>query len=1851
MSYQKESKCCKKKCGCTVKKDKCDKTQDCMCKPMCNCSPKCECGIKPPCVHPLIVKSLSNLSIMEGDDITLEIQASGSNLTYRWEKNNTPVDPMPPMPMPNPNPNPNPNPMPMPMPMTRGMDNLSPTDTLFIEKAKPEDSGVYTVFVSNECGEVSSSCTIKVIDMSPVNTVVDMPVTGEVESSFDINHVDFRKADVLFTNTTDVTFKIDKMDRFPDGVLRIPHVYGSYSLNVEQTFPSDMVKFDLTFSVPKNWFLKKNYIPETAKLNRYTGGAWVELDTVLIPELTDADYFYYRSSVPGFSFFGITATLYSNIANPNGTPKYFGPSPNWGLSPLPRGRLSSIEIISNGAGYVNPTIEILDFFYGRVANPATAHAVVVDGMILEVIIDSKGSGYSYPVMVVTDPNATEDVDLSGTIEPYDLDQISRIVIQSPGSGMDNTTGLSVSGGSGAVLSPVIINGQMVSVDILNPGSGYVNPVVTVTGAYTTLPTFSVELGGYGGGIRKFVDSVEDSSSFAAVPNTTRYPGCDYYQIGIVEFEHRFHSDLPPTRVRGYVQVDIEKATGNASYFNFANPVALYNVDGTPILFNNVQVMAATKPTYMGAAINATKGRPVRVKFYNLLQTNAKGKHILPVDTTMMGAGMNMKTGEMYPENRTTIHLHGNNSAWISDGTPHQWFTPELENTSQKKGVNVKDVPDMPSEDGSVTLYFTNNQSSRLLFYHDHAYGLTRLNFYLGEVTYYNITDDIEQDLVTGQNNTGVNPNNFQIPEAKILMIQDKTFVDKDAIGFQDNTWNWGTGKKDANGRLVELAPGKFDYRTGDLWYGHVYVPAQNPGSPDGLNAYGRWHYGPWFWPPPTSAEVQYLPKPNPDYDPANPYEPKLIPDIPDVSSIGEAFMDTMTVNGVAYPYMEVDATVHRFKILNGCADRFLNLQWYIEDPENPGEVKMVDASPNPEWPETWGMDGREGGVPDPNTRGPNSIQIANECGFLPHPVEIENNPVTWLLDPTMFAFGNVLDHALTLGTAERADIIVDFSDYAGKTLILYNDAPAAFPAQVGQYNYYTGCPDRLDAGGAPSTKLGFGPNIRTVMQIKVKPSIGAPVDSIEVINKGECYTKPTVSVVSANGAGSGATAETLCRVEGVSMRSLGTGYLNPTVTASPPPNGTTAILAPVVKNGKIVEIKVIDGGMGYLEAPLITITDNTGINASAYATVVVDAIVLTNGGSGYTIPPDVSVYDSVGVGSRCSATSYLQGGPNFDMNSLNDVFAKTANKAGIFELSHEPIIVPSADYGSAYNRTDLPVDTVPRQGDHYFTFTGLDGNSHTIYVEPKALQDEQGEVFDTWGRSMIMLGVEIPFTSPGNMNFVMYPYASPPVDIAKATFVDLSAPNSNDIIATQIATTESGTQLWRITHNGVDTHTVHIHLFNAQLLGRVAWDGVIIPPDQNELGFKETFRVNPLQHTYFILRPIVDSSIPFINQIPNTIRLMDETMPAGALLMPPVGGYADPNGDPVIAADGVEGIYNAPVNYGWEYVWHCHLLAHEEMDMMHAICVAIPPAKPTNLTLVKSNGNIVTISWQANSINATNYVLEYSVDGFVWLVLANVIPPTTSFVNQTNQNYYYRVKAQNVVGAVQLPNFPTATAESEYSEIAYTGPPAAPSNLSLINVTYNSMDLHWTNALFTSGVSIDISTAQNFSPNSTSSVTLNVVNGVPNTNSFTGLVEGVRYYFRIMAFNGAEASQYSEVISGTTIIRIPDTPANFKILSTTTQGNRITYNLTWSIDTSLNSIRSGFEIETSTQQNLSNPTVFAPNSSTATSYSYQTNTTAPRYFRIRAYRTFGNGNGTTYYSNYNVTNNDLPINYPHNLGP
>jgi len=943
-------------------------------------------------------------------------------------------------------------------------------------------------------------------------------------------------------------------------------------------------------------------------------------------------------------------------------------------------------------------------------------------------------------------------------------------------------------------------------------------------------------------IRKFVDGLPGLGAAkannlgqyltVAKPDTITYPGSDYYEIELRQYTEKMHSDLPPTTLRGYVQVN-----------NGTNGSGVNNLVPDPI-------------HYLGPTIVARKDRPVRIKFTNKLPINEAGDLFIPVDTSVMGAGEGPTPGKMYSQNRGTLHLHGGITPWISDGTPHQWITPAGEVTEYPKGVSVKNVPDMPDPgDGSQTFFYSNQQSARLLFYHDHSYGITRLNVYAGEAAAYLISDPTEDKLVAD----GTIPAE-QIP----LVIQDKTFVDSSTVLTTDPTWNWGTGPMDP-------ITGYRQAKTGDLWLPHVYIPAQNPALIDGINPTGRWHYGPWFWPPIPDSALQFPPIPNPYYDPVNaPWEPPLMPATPNPSMGMEAFHDTPVVNGTPYPTLDVQPKPYRLRILNASNDRFWNLQMYTADPavvtsdgRRNTEVKMVPAAPTAGYPALWPTDGREGGVPDPATAGPAWIQIGTEGGFLPAPAVIPQQPVTWNANQSMFNFGNVQDHSLLLGAAERADVIVDFSQYAGKTIILYNDSPAPFPALDPRMDYYTGDLDNTGEGGTLSTLPGFGPNTRTIMQIKVA---AAPV------------------------------------------------------------------------------------------------------------------------------------------------------APAFDLAKLNAAFASTPTQDGVFKSSQNPIIVPDARYNSAYGTSTLPADPYVRIFNNEKTFRALDGRTVTIPLQPKAIQDETSEVWDyVYGRMSGKLGLEMPRTNATNANFVLYSFFDPATENLDAVLTPLSPIGAD------------GTQLWKITHNGVDTHPIHWHLFDVQLINRVGWDGFIRTPDDNELGWKDTIRISPLEDTIVAVRPIVPK-LPF--GIPNSWRPLDPTQPIDGTM-----GFSNIN--PLTGQLLPTAVKNAVVNFGWEYVWHCHILSHEEMDMMRPIAVTVEttlplapvlaaaglPGTPVDLTWIDPTPANDPATW-GNPRNEIGFRVERAtVDVFgvesAYVPLGNVLANVTTFQDATTAAgtaYRYRVFAFNASG-------------------------------------------------------------------------------------------------------------------------------------------------------------------------------------------------------------------------------------------
>jgi spore coat protein A len=121
---------------------------------------------------------------------------------------------------------------------------------------------------------------------------------------------------------------------------------------------------------------------------------------------------------------------------------------------------------------------------------------------------------------------------------------------------------------------------------------------------------------------------------------------------------------------------------------------------------------------------------------------------------------------------------------------------------------------------------------------------------------------------------------------------------------------------------------------------------------------------------------------------------------PEPSIVPQFYGDTSVINGKAWPRLSVEPRQYRFRLLNGANCRFYNLKLLSYD-EQSGQT---------------------------SGEGPSFIQIGNDGGLLSEPATINER--------------------LEIGSSQRADVVVDFTDYAGETLLLHNDAPAMYRGAV-----------------------------------------------------------------------------------------------------------------------------------------------------------------------------------------------------------------------------------------------------------------------------------------------------------------------------------------------------------------------------------------------------------------------------------------------------------------------------------------------------------------------------------------------------------------------------------------------------------------------------------------------------------------------------------------------------------------------------------------------------------------------------------------------------------------------------------
>jgi len=220
-------------------------------------------------------------------------------------------------------------------------------------------------------------------------------------------------------------------------------------------------------------------------------------------------------------------------------------------------------------------------------------------------------------------------------------------------------------------------------------------------------------------------------------------------------------------------------------------------------------------------------------------------------------------------------------------------------------------------------------------------------------------------------------------------------------------------------------------------------------------------------------------------------------------------------------------------------------------------------------------------------------------------------------------------------------------------------------------------------------------------------------------------------------------------------------------------------------------------------------------------------------------------------------------------------------------------------------------------------------------------------------------------------------------------------------------------------------------------------------------------------------------------------------------------------------------------------VYHCHILAHEEMDMMHGMAYLVPPKAPGNLAAAGSGTGAstqVVLTWTDNSANETGFTLQRATNtafttGLTTFQFGPNVVTYTDIIGSTTQQFYYRLFGSNKIGDSATPGFPVMTAKSAFSNTAayppLPTPPAAPSNVTVTATRASNVDrvsLTWTdNASNETGFNIQYATNPTFSGPSLVTNTVGV-----NSTSFT-LGRANRfttYYFRVQSYNSLFTSAW-----------------------------------------------------------------------------------------------------------------------------
>ncbi len=290
----------------------------------------------------------------------------------------------------------------------------------------------------------------------------------------------------------------------------------------------------------------------------------------------------------------------------------------------------------------------------------------------------------------------------------------------------------------------------------------------------------------------------------------------------------------------------------------------------------------------------------------------------------------------------------------------------------------------------------------------------------------------------------------------------------------------------------------------------------------------------------------------------------------------------------------------------------------------------------------------------------------------------------------------------------------------------------------------------------------------------------------------------------------------------------------------------------------------------------------------------------------------------------------------------------------------------------------------------------------------------------------------------------------------------------------------------------------------------------------------------------------------------------------------------------------------------------------QTLSVQTAALPVATPAAPSDLSAQTVSSNRIVLNWTDNSDNEEGFTLMWSLDGLTFEQLQTTERNVLTFAHEgllPQTTYFYKVFAFNSAGPSEESDMAEAQTPAEP-----LSPPNAPKELVHSELTSNSVRMAWTDMSDDEeGFRLERSRSQDFSL--IESFTLN-----PDVTNYqdANLLASNDYYYRVVAFNLAGDSEFSNMVKLRTPDELIDLPAPTSLAIRDITSSSIS--MSWQ-DNSDN--EDGFAVECSTD-GAQTFTVLRKTGSNQTTYTHtQLSPDTTYFYRVRAFM----GDQTSEFSN------------------